>query len=255
MWDYVKLIALAGVAFLAALAANFAHDLPYMVNALVVMIAAAITFIYVLRHAGEEVRHDQSQYMDGVVRAGVIATAFWGIVGFLVGVVIAFQLAFPALNIDNVFGILNFGRLRPLHKRFGRDPHGSERRLLVDRRETTDARRWFFLFSRPGIGGPTTHAERTSPGAMSHPRARSDAPRAGPAPRKPAAVTALDPVGGSDRGWRAHTHDDLHFRRTLRFIVVRREDVFNRREQVFLDLVLARVFVQVETSACFQPRS
>ncbi len=115
MWDYVKLIALAGVAFLAALAANFAHDLPYMVNALVVMIAAAITFIYVLRHAGEEVRHDQSQYMDGVVRAGVIATSFWGIVGFLVGVVIAFQLAFPALNIDNVFGILNFGRLRPLH--------------------------------------------------------------------------------------------------------------------------------------------
>ena len=115
MWDYVKLIVLAVVAFLAALAANFAHDLPYMVNAWVVMIAAAVTFIHVLRHVGEEVAHDQSQYMDGVVRAGVIASAFWGIVGFLVGVIIAFQLAFPALNIDHVMGTMNFGRLRPLH--------------------------------------------------------------------------------------------------------------------------------------------
>ena len=115
MWDYVKLTALALVALLAAMAANFAHDLPYQVNAIEVMIAAAITFIYVLRHVGDERRHDQTQYMDGVVRAGVIATAFWGVVGFLVGAVIAFQLAFPALNIDHAFGILNFGRLRPLH--------------------------------------------------------------------------------------------------------------------------------------------
>ena len=112
MWDCVKLTALALVALLAA---SFAHDLPYQVNAIEVMIAAAITFIYVLRKAGDAVRHDQSQYMDGVIRAGVIATAFWGIVGFLVGVVIAFQLAFPVLNIDHTMGILDFGRLRPLH--------------------------------------------------------------------------------------------------------------------------------------------
>ena len=55
-----------------------------------------------------------NEYMDDVVRAGVIATAFWGVVGFLVGVIIAFQLAFPALNVE-MMGILNFGRLRPLH--------------------------------------------------------------------------------------------------------------------------------------------
>ena len=42
-----------------------------------------------------------------------IATITWGAVGMLVGVIIAFQLAFPALN----FGIefTSFGRLRPLH--------------------------------------------------------------------------------------------------------------------------------------------
>jgi cytochrome c oxidase cbb3-type subunit 1 len=52
-------------------------------------------------------------YNDGVVRAGVIATMFWGIAGFLVGLVIALQLAFPVLNFD--LSWTNFGRLRPLH--------------------------------------------------------------------------------------------------------------------------------------------
>ena len=62
MWDYVKLTALAVVAVLAAMAANFAHDLPYQVNAIEVMLAAAIAFIFVLRRVGEVVHHDQSQY-------------------------------------------------------------------------------------------------------------------------------------------------------------------------------------------------
>ncbi len=52
-------------------------------------------------------------YNDGVVRAGVIATTFWGVVGFTVGLVIALQLAFPALNLDLPW--TTFGRLRPLH--------------------------------------------------------------------------------------------------------------------------------------------
>ena len=42
----------------------------------------------------------QGDYKDDVVRAGVIATAFWGMAGLAVGVLIAFQLAFPALNFD-----------------------------------------------------------------------------------------------------------------------------------------------------------
>ncbi|VAV92614.1 Cytochrome c oxidase (cbb3-type) subunit CcoN [hydrothermal vent metagenome] len=58
--------------------------------------------------------NDQSRYNESIVKFGVIATMFWGIVGFLVGVVIAFQLAFPVLNIEGI-GWLNFGRLRPIH--------------------------------------------------------------------------------------------------------------------------------------------
>ena len=117
MWDYLKLIVLAVVAVGAAIAANYAHDLPYMVNAVVVMLAAAITFLWTLRHVGEapSLADVSANYNDGVVKAGVIATSFWGIVGFLVGVLIAFQLAFPELNPEWARGILNVGRLRPLH--------------------------------------------------------------------------------------------------------------------------------------------
>lgn len=51
-------------------------------------------------------------YNDEVVKLFTLATIFWGIVGFLAGIFIAAQLAFPDLNIEPY---LNFGRLRPVH--------------------------------------------------------------------------------------------------------------------------------------------
>jgi cytochrome c oxidase cbb3-type subunit I len=55
----------------------------------------------------------QATYNYTVVRQFAIMTVVWGIVGMLVGVVIAAQLAFPALNFDVPW--LSYGRLRPLH--------------------------------------------------------------------------------------------------------------------------------------------
>ena len=55
---------------------------------------------------------DQGIYYDDVIRWGVIATVFWGMAGFLVGLVIALQLAYPQLDFAPYF---NFGRMRPLH--------------------------------------------------------------------------------------------------------------------------------------------
>jgi len=52
-------------------------------------------------------------YVDDVVRAFAVATMFWGIAAFAVGVYIALQLAFPALNLGIEY--TSFGRLRPLH--------------------------------------------------------------------------------------------------------------------------------------------
>ena len=52
-------------------------------------------------------------YSDTSVRLFSLAAVLWGVVGMVVGVVIAAQLTWPELN----FGIswFSYGRLRPLH--------------------------------------------------------------------------------------------------------------------------------------------
>lgn len=55
----------------------------------------------------------QETYNYDVVRQFAIMTIVWGVVGMLVGVFIASQLVWPALNFDIAW--LTFGRLRPLH--------------------------------------------------------------------------------------------------------------------------------------------
>ena len=52
-------------------------------------------------------------YNYKVVKQFTIATVAWGVIGMLVGVIIAAQLVWPALNFDVPW--LTYGRLRPLH--------------------------------------------------------------------------------------------------------------------------------------------
>ncbi len=113
MFESFKLIVLAVIAMFALMAANFAHDLAYQVHAIMIAAVAAGVFVYTLRTMKPAKPQVDTGYMDGVVRAGVIATVFWGLAGFAVGTYIAFQLAFPELNLDLSF--TTFGRLRPLH--------------------------------------------------------------------------------------------------------------------------------------------
>ncbi|MCE9570869.1 MAG: cbb3-type cytochrome c oxidase subunit I, partial [Rhodocyclales bacterium] len=54
----------------------------------------------------------QATYNYKVVRQFAVMTVIWGIVGMLVGVIIAAQLVWPELN---VVEWLSYGRLRPLH--------------------------------------------------------------------------------------------------------------------------------------------
>jgi cytochrome c oxidase cbb3-type subunit 1 len=56
---------------------------------------------------------EQESYNLKVVRQFAIMTVVWGIVGMLVGVLIAAQMAWPVLNFDIPW--LTFSRLRPLH--------------------------------------------------------------------------------------------------------------------------------------------
>jgi len=55
----------------------------------------------------------ENSYNYTVVRQFAIMTVVWGVVGMLVGVIIAAQLLWPELNFDIPW--LSYGRLRPLH--------------------------------------------------------------------------------------------------------------------------------------------
>ena len=79
--------------------------------------AVAIYFILANMSAGSAsptlARTSEPAYHDGPIKFATVAAVFWGIAGFVVGDVIAWQLAFPALNFDLPW--TSFGRLRPLH--------------------------------------------------------------------------------------------------------------------------------------------
>ena len=105
---------LAVFALLAIFMWSQAVDTAYAIHAGIFFIAAVLGLIYMARNSFTgATAADESEYMDDVVRAGIIATVFWGVIGFTMGVYIASELAFPVLDLD--FPLTNFGRLRPVH--------------------------------------------------------------------------------------------------------------------------------------------
>ncbi|HNN56280.1 MAG TPA: cytochrome-c oxidase, cbb3-type subunit I [Novosphingobium sp.] len=118
-----SIVARAGLWLVALMFAIFmfvnAVDTPFAIHMAVFGLAALVGLgfslvktNYLAAATGTGVAVDHGKYDDDLVRAGVILTTFWGVVGFLVGLVIALQLAFPLLNFEP---FLNFGRIRPLH--------------------------------------------------------------------------------------------------------------------------------------------
>jgi cytochrome c oxidase cbb3-type subunit I len=75
------------------------------------VIAAGVIVHQSLNHNADP--SDTDGYFDGPIKVGVIASVIWGIAGFVVGDIIAWQLAIPQLNLDLPW--TSFGRLRPLH--------------------------------------------------------------------------------------------------------------------------------------------
>jgi cytochrome c oxidase cbb3-type subunit I len=101
---------------LAIVAAGLTQDplfrLPMMIFAAAGIVAA---FGLTAGISSDGFRPKTDEYNDAVIKAGVIATLFWGAVGMLAGVAIAAQLSWPNLLYFPDYGFLNFGRLRPLH--------------------------------------------------------------------------------------------------------------------------------------------
>ncbi len=110
----LQVIALAIAAVVALIGAAQGADALFRAHSWVLLLVLVLTAFFLLSRGQSRTVDSTGEdgYMDGPIRYGVVATVFWGIVGFLVGVVIASQLAFPALNLEPY---LNFGRLRPLH--------------------------------------------------------------------------------------------------------------------------------------------
>lgn len=107
-------------AILALIIVAKTSSTPMAIHGTIMIVAFILGIIAVLRlgfDSGGRIPAEASPagvfYNDGVIKAGAIAATFWGVVGFLVGDVIAWQLAFPALNFDMEW--TNFGRMRPLH--------------------------------------------------------------------------------------------------------------------------------------------
>src|SRR6185295_17053578 len=75
----------------------------------------AIVDRYFERPAGRPplVIDGKPNYNMGPVKFATVASMFWGIAGFTIGLYAALELAFPLLNFDLPW--ISFGRIRPLH--------------------------------------------------------------------------------------------------------------------------------------------
>ena len=110
-WAVILLLGL-GTLLGLFLSAN-AVDTPFAVHGMIFAAACVLAVFAVIKHEFDRKGRDETGYNDAIVRTGVVASMFWGLVGLAVGVYLALEMAFPALN----FGLpwLNFGRLRPVH--------------------------------------------------------------------------------------------------------------------------------------------
>ncbi|MGE3248154.1 MAG: cytochrome-c oxidase, cbb3-type subunit I [Beijerinckiaceae bacterium] len=113
-------IALGLLAFLTLFISAKATDAGYAFHAFLFTVASAAgLFVIVNNYMSRPAELPAAEidgkpnYFMGPVKFATIAALFWGIAGFLVGLIIALQLAFPVLNFDLPY--TNFGRLRPLH--------------------------------------------------------------------------------------------------------------------------------------------
>ncbi len=115
--DTLGVLALVAITLLLAIiGAARSHVWAFQVQMYTFIAALAVGVFMIVAGATKERPSDEAQrYEDGIVKAGVFASMFWGLAGMLVGVIIAFQLTYPEIFYFPDFGFLNFGRLRPLH--------------------------------------------------------------------------------------------------------------------------------------------
>jgi cytochrome c oxidase cbb3-type subunit 1 len=114
--DVMATIGAAAVAVMGLALVIGSHDSGMAFHGLLFLLAGAASAIYILTRAFDteaQMAEQRGDYLDGPIKVAILASVIWGIAGFLVGDVIAWQLAIPQLNLDLPW--TSFGRLRPLH--------------------------------------------------------------------------------------------------------------------------------------------
>ena len=108
------------LAFLCVIGAAQAHDGAFAFHASLGAAGSLLAAFAIINHyynrpaelPAQEI-NGRPNYNLGPIKFGAVAAVFWGVAGFLVGLIIACQLAWPTLNLDLPW--TSFGRLRPLH--------------------------------------------------------------------------------------------------------------------------------------------
>ena len=113
-------IVFSALALFALLVASKAYEPGYGFHAWLFVAASVAAVFAIFNRYHSRPAEPAPQVIDGKpnynfapVRFLSLAAVFWGIAGFTVGLYIALELAFPALNFDLPW--IAFGRLRPLH--------------------------------------------------------------------------------------------------------------------------------------------
>ena len=109
----------AATAFLCMIGAAKAVDAPFAFHAALASAASVAAVFAILNRyfdrpaelPPQEI-NGRPNYNLGPIKFSVVMAMFWAIAAFMVGILIASQLAWPLLNFDQW---TSFGRLRPLH--------------------------------------------------------------------------------------------------------------------------------------------
>lgn len=110
----------AVMAYLCLIAGARALDGPFALHASLGFIASGAAAFAILNRYFDRPAASPAQEINGrlnynmaPIKFSAVMSVIWGIAGFEVGLLIASQLAWPALNLDLPW--TSFGRLRPLH--------------------------------------------------------------------------------------------------------------------------------------------
>lgn len=111
--EIFSLLGIIVILVLGILILSSTNDRAFIFHGWLLVLGACWGGLFILTRLIDHKQDNKTEYNDEIIKCGIWATFVWGIVGFFVGDLLAWQLAYPSLNGD--ISWLNFGRIRPIH--------------------------------------------------------------------------------------------------------------------------------------------